>query len=113
MVNRAAVVVKYKEPFIKWINETDPPEDDPEITLDMVNEDRTVYLISEEDGENLERWISLNYKVLFENELEDWITDESYWPKKRSKKLFHEWIEIECHTMLIDTGEGPIFDDEP
>ena len=112
MLNRAAVILKYREPFVRWINEADPYVDDPGITMENANEDRNVYLISDEDGENSEKWISLNYKILFQNELEGWYTDESIWPKKRNRKTFNEWFAVECHTVIIDTVGGPLEDDE-
>ena len=112
MINRAAVILKYKEPFVRWINEADPYEDDPGITEENANEDRNVYLITNEDGENVEEWISLNHKTLFENELEGWYTDESLWPKKRDKKTFDEWFTVECYTVIIVTVGGMIEDDE-
>ena len=112
MINRAAVILKCKKPFIKWMNETDPYEKDPGITLDEANKERTIYLIADDDAENFENWISLNYMQLFENELEAWYTDESLWPKRRDKKLFDEWFNAEYHSVLIDTVEGSIFDDE-
>ena len=112
MINRAAVILTYKAPFIKWVNNADPYQDDPGITTESVNIDRTVYLIREDDAENLEEWISLNFKQLFESELEDWYTDESLWPKKRNRKLFDEWVEVQCHSVLIDTVGSKIVDDE-
>ncbi|UCF91286.1 MAG: hypothetical protein JSW39_23910 [Desulfobacterales bacterium] len=112
MINRAAVILKYKEPFVRWINEADPCEDHAVITLESANEDRNVYLITDEDGENFEEWVSLNCKTLFENELEGWYTDKSLWPKKRNKKTFNEWFDVECHTVIIDTVGGKIEDDE-
>jgi hypothetical protein len=27
-------------------------------------------------------------------------------------KLFKKWFEVQCHTVLIDTVEEPIVDDE-
>jgi len=112
MINRSAVILKYKEPFVRWINEADPYEDDPRISTEKANEDQTVYLITDEDGENIEQWISLNFKIIFENELEDWYNDKSLWPKNRDKKLFSEWFNVECHTVIIDTVEDAIEDDE-
>ena len=112
MINRSAVILKCNEPFVRWINEADPYEDDPGITAEDANEDRTVYLITVDDGENIEKWISLNFKTLFENELESWYTDKSLWPKKRHRKIFNEWFEVECHTIIIDTVEKTIEDDE-
>ena len=112
MINRSALILKFKEPFVRWINEADPYEDDPGISIEKANEDRTVYLITEDDGENVEEWVSLNFRTLFENELEDWYTDETLWPKNRDKKTFYEWFEVECHTVIIDTVNVPIEDDE-
>ena len=86
MINRAAVILRYKEPFVRWINDADPYEDNPGKTPENANKDRNVYLITDEDGETVEEWISLNYKTLFENELEGWYSDESLWPKNRNRK---------------------------
>lgn len=115
MINRAAIILKYKEPAILWINEVDPYDDVPSISLDEANEDRPVYLISDEDAdtpETVERWINLNHKTIFENELEGWYTDPSLWPKDLTLKIFKEWFEVECHTILIDTVGEPICDEE-
>ena len=48
----------------------------------------------------------------FENELEGWYTDETLWPKNRDYKTFMEWIEVECHSVVLDTVGGEIYDDE-
>lgn len=115
MINRAAVLLKYKEPAVQWINDADPYHDNPQISLENVNHERTVYLISEQDADGdkaLERWIKLNYKILFEVELEGWYTDESLWPRKRTFKLFQEWFEVECHTVIEDTLGTPIVDED-
>jgi hypothetical protein len=112
MINRSAIILKYKGPFVRWVNEADPNIDDPGVTLEEANEDQTVYLIAEDECENIEKWISLNYKALFENELEGWYTDESLWPKKRDKKTFKEWFTVECHSEIIDTIQDPLEDDE-
>jgi hypothetical protein len=112
MINRAAIILKYKEPFVRWINKADPYKNDPGITIENANEDLNIYLITDADGENFEKWISLNYKALFENELEGWYIDKSLWPKKRNRKTFNEWFSVECHTVIIDTVGGKIEDDE-
>lgn len=112
MVNRAALILKVKKPFVQWINETDPHDSRPAITMTEANEDRTVYLIDSQEAEELEDWIALNCANLFESELEDWHTDETLWPQNRDLKLFHEWFAVECHTVLVDTGSEPMGDDE-
>lgn len=111
MINRAAIILKYKLPAVQWINEVDPYEETPEISLEEANHERTVYLISDQDAEDeatVQKWILLNYEVLFETELEGWYTDESLWPSERSLALFYEWFEVECHTVIDDTVGTPI-----
>ena len=112
MVNRGAVIIRYKEPFINWINEADPSSDRSIVTLKNANSERTVYLISDEDAENIEAWINANFNTLFENELEGWYTDESFWPKERDLQTFQNWCSVECHSLIFDTVGGEIFDDE-
>ena len=112
MVNRAALLLKAKKPFVEWINKSDPYNKSTNLSMAEVNEDRTVYLINDLEAENLDEWITLNCANLFENELEDWYTDESLWPQNRDLELFKKWFAVECHTVLIDTGSGPIVDDE-
>ncbi len=41
-----------------------------------------------------------------------WYQDESLWPKPLDYKLFQSWFEFECHTVLVDTDESEIIDDE-
>ena len=112
MVNRGAVIVRYRKPFVQWINDANPVENSTEITLENANEDRTVYLITDADAENIEKWIRANFKTLFESELEGWYTDETLWPKKRDFKTFQEWCQFECHSLILDTVGGEIYDDE-
>ncbi len=80
MINRAALILKYLAPAIKWVNEANPYDGETDSTSEEINEDKTVYLISDEDSgtpDTVEAWLKINYKALFENELESWYTDES------------------------------------
>jgi hypothetical protein len=115
LINRAALLLRYREPAVRWINDADPTPSDGAVTLDDVNEERTVYLIDDAaaaDPESLERWLKRNYAALFEMELEDWYTDTALWPQQRSYQLFHEWFDPECHTVIIDTSRDDLFDDD-
>ena len=115
MINRAAIILKYKPKAVRWINAADPFVEDPKITLKEVNEERTVYLISDKDAEapeNVEQWLKWNYENIFESELESWYTDEKLWPENRTYRLFMEWFSIECHTVIEDTVGTPIADEE-
>jgi len=84
------------------------------VTLEEVNSDLTVYLISDEVAEfpeEVRRWVKANWRGLFESELEGWYTDPTQWPKLTLKR-FDEWFEVECHGVMIDTLGTPIEDDE-
>lgn len=114
MINRAAILLSYKQPAVDWINEADPCVSDPGLTLADVNYERTIYLINEAHAESdvdVRDWITRNFKALFETELAGWYTDEALWPNHRDLALFDEWFDVQCHTVLIDLAGGPLFDD--
>ena len=115
MINRACVLLKYKEPMLDWINTADPTGENPDLTMEQANEDRTVYLVHEEvadSPEMLEGWLKQNCDTLFEGELECWYSDESVWPLNRDFKLFMKWFSAECHSAVEDTLDTPIMDDD-
>jgi hypothetical protein len=115
VVNRGALILRYKEPAVRWIREVDPDGDSDDVSLESVNEERTIYLINQRDGADLGRlevWLKKNYAQLFELELEGWYTDPELWPRKRSYEIFREWFAPEYHSVLNDLAQGEIFDDE-
>jgi hypothetical protein len=105
VVNRGALILRYKEPAVRWINDADPSPSSHPVALESANEERNVYLISDsagDDSQSLERWLKRHYAEIFEIELEGWYTDAALWPKQRSYELFRQWFEPELHTVLID-----------
>ena len=48
------------------------------------------------------------WKIFFEHSLNEWFTDETMWPKNRTRKMFHEWFDIEFHSMVWDMEEEPL-----
>ncbi|PEN12716.1 hypothetical protein CRI94_11855 [Longibacter salinarum] len=115
MVNRGAILIKYREPAIRWINETDPYDEQFEIGAKDLQQDRTVYLVSEDvvDGEEaVNRWLEANFEEVFEHELGGWYTDPSLWPSRRTLKMFRDWFDVEYHSVIIDMEGGQIVDDD-
>ena len=49
MLNRAALILRYKQPFVDWINAADPSATSHALTLEEVNQEHTVYLVEVED----------------------------------------------------------------
>lgn len=105
-INRNAIVVKARKPLLDWVNFIYP--DDP-ITE---TEEGTIYLIRErESNEEIEKWLKRNFDKIFQNELNDWHTDEEEWPQKRTFKLFQEWFDYEIHSMILDLEDTRITKD--
>ncbi len=114
MINRAALILRFKQAAVDWINESEPHDDSLSLKLSDVNHERTVYLVPDhagDDDETVRAWVELNYRVLFENELGSWYPDESLFPKEPSLGLFDEYFDVECHTIIIDTLDEPIIEE--
>jgi hypothetical protein len=111
MLNRAALVVRFKPPFVDWVNAADP-NPTRAITLAEVNDENTVYLVEVEDLEQFEAWLTLNGLTLFEEVLYEWYTDPDLWPQDRSLAMFRKWCDFELHTLVRDTGGTALEDDE-
>jgi len=112
MLNRAALILRYKQPFVDWINAADPSPTSHTLTLAEVNQEHTVYLIEVEDEDELAEWLAPHHEALFEEELRGWYTDPALWPRDRSLEMLKEWCSFELHTVVVDTGASPLEDDE-
>ena len=115
MINRGVLILKYREPVVRWINQADPYDDTPKISLASANDDRNVYLIDDNvagNPEALDRWLQQNFQMLFETELEGWYRETDLWPRELSFELFSEWFEVEVHALVRDTVGDEIYDDE-
>ena len=110
MINRCAVTIRAKEPFLGWLLSL-PDYDD--LTLDQVNEETTTYLLPvyETDSEKtalLEQYFDL----LFEEELAGWWMAKDDWPQKRSLEMFRSWFDVEFHSVVVDLEDAPLRDEE-
>lgn len=101
-VNRTAVVIKPKQPFVDWLNSV--PGESSDNTLERVTSENLTFLIPDFFGpnESLE-YIKKVYHNIFEYELWGWYTAEELWPQeKRNWKMFQEWFSIEINSEVID-----------
>lgn len=112
MLNRAALILRYKQPFVDWINASDPSPASPLVTVTEVNLEHTVYLIEVEDEEELASWLRHHHNEIFEEELSGWYTDPKTWPADRSLEVLKEWCTLELHTVVLDFGDSPIESDD-
>ena len=107
MLNRGAVVVRPKQPYLDWaaaLGDSVPVPD--------VKAEKTVYLLPgfENDEEGMDI-LGEFYEQIFEQELWYWYTDEDAWPMNRTLKLFLEWFDVEFHSIVEDLDEGVIEDE--
>jgi hypothetical protein len=110
MLNRSAVIVRPKKPFLDWLRAVDD-DDAPAVTLDQM--DATLYLVPDyEDPADAEKVPGRVCEEIFCQELEGWYTDVDVWPKDRSLKVFKQWFDVQHHEVVEDVGRGPIENDE-
>jgi hypothetical protein len=104
-VNRSAVGVKPKQPFLNWINAIYP--DSPVIDIEG-----NIYLLkAKNDTAEIEKWLLVNFDKIFQNELNDWHTDAADWPAPRSHKLLLEWFDIAIYPMVLDLEKSAVIKD--
>ena len=102
LVNRAAIVVKPKQPYLDWTKLDDETGVAEEVFKGM-HEDPHVFLLPEYEDDEAQRMILESvWPILFEEMLEGWLRDESAWPKDRTFAMFNEWFEVQMSSMVED-----------
>ncbi|HTE43527.1 MAG TPA: hypothetical protein VK629_22095, partial [Steroidobacteraceae bacterium] len=95
MINRGAVIVLPRKPYLDWAAGLDDsgivPTDDDE---------QTVFLIPNYD-DDADGWRILKscWDVIFDEQLLGWHTDESAWPQNRTFAMFREWFDVKFHSV--------------
>ena len=105
-VNRGLVILLPKQPVLDWIQRVDP--NPPDMTLAELRSEPDSFLVPQrgiETEQDAERWVHRRWKMFFELFLFDWYTEESWWPKQRSLKLFKEWFDIQTSSMVWDLAD--------
>jgi len=107
MLNRSIIIIKAKDPFLRWLCSLPEPENN--ITLDEINFDNSVYLLPEyEMDDEREDILADYYDIIFEDQLAGWWTDSAIWPKTRDLSTFKEWFDIEFHSLILDLVDLPL-----
>jgi hypothetical protein len=108
MLNRGAVIVRPKQPYLDWAAGLD----DSGLAPDVVAE-KTVYLIPTYATDD-EAWAMLGeaWESIFEAELFGWCTDEAAWPQGRSLEMFKDWFHVELHSVVEDLCGYELVDTE-
>jgi hypothetical protein len=86
MLNRSAVAIRPKQPFLDWLKSVE------ELSLQnmkLSQLEKTLYLVPDyEDPKDADKVLSLVCEEIFCRELEGWYTDETTWPQDRGLAVF-------------------------
>lgn len=99
-INRRAIILKPKQPFIDWYARFDPDD------LEELKETRT-YLVSDEIRD-LDEWLKKKFDKFFTFELESFHDNKKEWPQRRNYKMFQEWFHIDISIMIFDFENKPV-----
>jgi hypothetical protein len=110
MLNRSAIAVKPRQPFLDWLHKADPTSHG--LTLRELSQEPTIYLIpecdTEEDVSDVLRELC---EEIFIEQLAGWFTDESSWPRDRSFDVFCRWFDFQHHSVLVDLCDESLIDE--
>ncbi|MBN2149443.1 MAG: hypothetical protein JW726_18790 [Anaerolineales bacterium] len=109
MINRTAVVIKPRQPFLDWINHTPQLGLTSPVTMEELLDDcDTILLPDTNSREEAEELLEPLKPDLFEMQLEEWLREPGAWPQDRSAATFDHWFALEVHSMVLDFVEEPI-----
>ena len=97
-----------KQPYLNWVNSLDPTQSGS-WTLEQLNEDNDTFMIPQfVDPRDSVKWVEERWHILFDNVLFNWDTDETVWPEGKSLKMFHEWFDVQIHSLVWDMANEPL-----
>jgi len=105
-LNRSAIVVKPKQPFLDWLHGADSTSSD--LTLGELALEPAIYLIPECDTPEEVADVLLELcEEIFVEQLAGWFNDTTTWPPDRGFDVFCRWFDYQHHSMLIDLCDEP------
>jgi hypothetical protein len=108
MLNRSAVVVRYREAFRDWLRSIGVQEEEFQ---DHGN--KSVYLIGECDyPEDQEDVLQESSAAIFYEEVSAWHLDSEQHPDFNDSALFKSWFETEFFDMVSDALDEPLVKSE-
>ena len=106
-LNRSAVVVEPKQPFLDWLHMVDPTSQD--LALPDLVQEPTIYLIPECDtGADVDQALRELCEEIFTEQLAGWFNDEETWPQDRGFEVFRHGFDFHHHSMLVDLCDDPL-----
>jgi len=104
MLNRGAVVVRYREAFRDWLRSIGVEEEE---FLD--HGDKSIYLVGEcDDPEDQEEVLRESSSTIFYEEVSAWHLDSEQYPDFNDFALFTAWFATEFFDMVSDALDEPL-----
>lgn len=113
VLNRTAISISGKQPFIDWTRRHDADVNTGMLTVVRAKPYGTAILLPPfELEEDVQEWIEDNAEWLFEFQLSEWTQEQSTWPQTRDLKTFREWFRVDIHATVVDEGEDDLESEE-
>ena len=104
MINRGAVVIRYRETFRDWLRSIGVKEEEF-----GDHGDKSVYLVGEcEYPEDQEEVLKDSSSAIFYEEVSAWHLDSEQYPDFNDFALFQSLFETEYFDMVSDTLDEPL-----
>ena len=108
MLNRSAVVVRYREAFRDWLRSIGVAEEEFDD-----HGDKSVYLVGEcEFPEDRHEILRESAAAIFYEEVSAWHLDSEQYPDFNDFALFESWFDTEFFDMVTDAIDGPLIKSE-
>ena len=100
-INRAALIVRPKQPYVDWANSMD--DGGPKADLRQLREEPSIYLVESIDfPEDFDLAVEDTWEWIFREQLNGWMRDPDLWPEGLTRVMFLEWFDCELSTMVWD-----------
>lgn len=111
LLNRSALVVRPRQPFVDWLARLAPEEG---LNLAELRQQGNVYLIDEVAEESdFAAALESGWKLILENEFAAWDETGTLWPAPLEPALLEEWFELEPQIMAFDLSAQPLLRANP
>ncbi|WP_421864667.1 hypothetical protein [Motiliproteus sp.] len=116
LLNRSALLVLPRQPYLDWINALPSEISELEQPLDMaaLEAEGRVYLLDEADDDEpdaaklLAIQLQHSWELLLENELGAWDELGRHWPEPLSQELLQQWFELKPLSLAFDAAREPL-----
>ena len=101
-INRAALIVRPKQPYVDWANSMDD-DGPPRADLRKLREEPSIYLVEVIDSlDDFPELVANYWEWVFREQLNGWMRDPELWPEELTREMFLEWFDCELSTMIWD-----------